>query len=242
MINDIKKSLSLYPDKVKDNIEIVDASELDYKFLLHITKQKPRNNIYFPQISKRQAIKEDNTIPRVTVSDSILGCFIGYQAATEESLNHPEDVKNFKQGYYINKIPFEYALLPNNKLVYDQSRSNEHWLITYSKETKEYKSETIGKFFISEISFRTKDKSYPDVLITIYIEVTDPIGIPFSKNIYLPKGYFMIKGPGEATEIKHNKDKDFIVTEITKEMFKEQKEYSASMLSMDHSKPAFIRW
>lgn len=218
--------------KVIKETEIVTPELLGQSFFLHLTPDKNRVK-YEPKISKRQALNEDQTLPRVTVAPTLLGCFIGYSGAVPQTLNYAPDEnnKNYRQGYYINKIPFQYALKPTNKMVYDARRSDEHWLFTYNAETKEFPHTQIGKMFISSIIVNNRTNNVPDVWIELYVEVNDPLGILFSKNITLKQGYWKIYGPGDINQLSWDKDKKFTAIEISRNDYGSVKNRSAAMLS-----------
>ena len=68
---------SLSPD-VKKNLKIVSTKDLGQDFLLHISPDKLSKVIFTPRIGNRQGRTEDRTVPRITVSPTLLGCHNGY--------------------------------------------------------------------------------------------------------------------------------------------------------------------
>lgn len=238
---EIEEFVNLSIDKVRDNVEIVSRVELGQDYFIHISPDRMSSKKYIPRIGHRQAKTEDRTIPRVTVSDYLYGCMVGYVAFLNDAYSYPIVVDNKKkQGLYIHEIKFEYALKPNNKLVFDQNRSNEHWLITYNEDTKEYSNTVIGKMFITEIVTKLRTNKHSELTYNVLIEINKEEGVKFSKNIYLNKGYWCLKLIASEKDSYLN-DKDFKVEEISKETYSKMKDVSAAMLS-HVDKPLLTKW
>lgn len=238
---EIQDFVNLSIDKVRDNVEIVSKEELGQDFFLHIAPERMSSKKYIPRIGSRQNKTEDRTIPRVTVSDYLYGCMVGYMSFLLDAYSYPNvDDNKKKQGLYIHEIKFDQALKPNNKLVFDQSRSNEHWLVTYNDDTKEYSSTVIGKMFITEIVTRLRTNKYSEEIYTVLVEINKAEGIKFSKNIFLNKGYWCLKLIASEKDSYLN-DKDFKVEEISKETYSKMKDVSAAMLS-HVEKPLLTKW
>ena len=240
---DIEKYVELLPEKVKENVDIVDMADFGQDYFLHISPDKTVK-VYTPMISRKQAHTEDRTTPRITCAPTLFGCIIGYCVAHIDMMNFEPTEKykrgDFKQGWIINKIPAKLALKPTNRMVYDSSRSDEHWLVTYDKDTVYYKAETIGKLFIYSISFVSRTDNYSQLDLVLYVEINDTKGLRFSKNFELKKGYYKIEVEDYSNASScWDKDKNVTVKEITKEEYKEKKSYSAAMLS---EKPPALKW
>ena len=154
-LDEFKETLSLFNNKITRNTQIVTPESLGQHYLLHIAKEKFKELL--PNVSRRAAYSEDNTIPRIHTAPALIECINGYASITHDILNGDFETKSkkglYKGGYYIYFIPFEYALKPNNKLVYDAEATNEHWLITYNKETKTYKTSNVGRVINVGCSF-----------------------------------------------------------------------------------------
>lgn len=233
---------------VQSNIDIVTSENIDQNYLLHISIDSKIKQ-FIPRIGNRQGNKEDRTVARITAAPSLLGCLIGYAVSEYEFTNFVPDGKpennNYKGGYYIYEIPFQYALKPNNRLVYDATYSDEYWLTSYSPNTNVYTPVQIGKLFIQSINHVSKNGSLPDAYATIFIEVLKEEGISFSKNIFLKKGYYEINGPLTVyfnKQHKWNKDGKFTVKEISSSDFNKVKDQSVSLLSIDNSIPTYLKW
>jgi hypothetical protein len=218
-------------DKVRKNITKVTPESLGSNFLIRIDVKTPA---YFsPQMPRRAAISEDNTVPRICVSSNLLGCIIGYSGLTHDFHKHDD-----LNGIYINKIDFDYCVRPNDKLVYDASVSDEHWLLSYNKNTFKYKPITVGKMFIHEVTYsrnQNKKSKYPEETMLLYIEITDSdVTVNFDSKFKLTKGYY------KAT-VKNDVSSN--IKKITKAEYDDKKSLSAVLL--DHTStsiPIYNHW
>lgn len=234
--------LHLTTDKVAKNVTVVNHADIGQDFMLHISPDKMSNKPYIPWIGQRQANMEDRTVPRITVAPTLYGCYIGYAQLIPHFFQYHPDYDDVKQGVYIHEIEFDEALKPNNKLVYDSARSDEHWLVTYDQETKAYRGKVIGKMFITEIKVRGVSGKEVIVSATFYVEINKPEGIRFSKNIFLNKGYHVIENVNDVDNCSWNKDKELVVKEISKAEYESAKRLTAAMLSINTQKPPFATW
>lgn len=223
--------VKLQNDKVKRNIKEVTNESLGQSFLLHIDGKTP--NYFIPMMPRRAAPSEDNTVPRVTVSDTLLGCIIGYSAVSHDF--HTQKTN----GLYINKIDFDYCLQPSTKLVYDADITNEHWLVTYNKDTIKYKPVTIGKMFVHKITYdRSAGNTLTDETAEILIEIEDNIKIKFSESIMLSKGYYRA-----IIDMTHWEEDKLKVNKISAVEYAKHKNVSASMLdNMAVNIPLYTHW
>jgi hypothetical protein len=181
----ISQALNTLSEKARNNVTIVSKDDARTPYMLHITKDK--NPKYIPRIGTKQASSEDRTVPRVTVADTIVGCILGYYLLPEEVFYSEKD---FHNGVYIRKIPFEYCLKPNNKLVYDHSATNEHWLIPYNRETTEYKSEKVGTIIISKIEIIPVSGKPPEKVMHLQLELKEDLWL--SDITLLEAGYWEV--------------------------------------------------
>lgn len=236
--------IEMLSEKVKRNIEVVTPETLGQNFLLHITKDTNLKK-FIPHIGKRQGNQEDRTVPRVTVAPTLLGCFIGYASSWYDFSNLASTGKKeelgYKGGWGIYAVEFEAAIRPTPKLVYDAKMSGEHWLVTYSPATVEYKPKLIGKVFYRSVRLVAREGKQPDAHVEMYVEIQKEEGIQFSKNIKLTKGYWAITGPMDYRVASWMADKDFKATELTKADYLTAKMESASMLNYEE-RPAYLAW
>lgn len=196
---DIEEYVGNQKPKVRKNIEIVKANP-DYPYMLH---GSVNGNIkeFVPRLAERPGPKEDKTVPRVHVSDSVIGCVEGMNELVWHLMygysGYGSNEKvDFKNGWYIYKLPFEYCLKPNEELVYDVGWSNEHWLVPYNKETKKYKGEIIAKLIVSEVKYTNigiDGGKISDVVYEYLLEVmSDKVKIDYYSEPCLP-GYYRIR-------------------------------------------------
>lgn len=242
--------LKLQNPKVIANTKEISAEKLGQSFMLHIDKVTPKT--FMPRIGESFSSDEDRTLPRITVSDNLLGCIIGYYRFLKDFFEVESEKSN---GYCINIIPFEYCLKPNSKLVPYGEDANEYWLITYNEETKKYAPESIGKIFVSEISQKLNDRKGRHIVnCTFYVEINTDVGIPFTKDKILKEGTYKIKGDlsdynsdnddDGSDNINHKDLELFKITKIPKEAYINVKKLSAVTLSETPSinSPLFTKW
>lgn len=235
----IEDYIRLLPDAVSRELKIVTPETLGQDFFLHLSINQDKKP-YTPFVSRRGANQEDNSTPRVTVSDSLFGCLNGYAGLVDEIFMDPQ----YKRGVYINLLPFEFAVKPSKKLVYDQEQSNEHWLLPFNEDNKVYKFDRIGKLFIVNMNTVPDDSQRKySTYFDIYIELSTDKTIKFSKEIFLKKGYYSIKNIPNCTneKISHKKQYDIFCEEITKKQYDERKVISAATLSYKE-KPLITKW
>lgn len=193
-LQELEETLSLLNNKVARNVSIVTAATLGQTELFHIAKEKFKELI--PNVSKRAALTEDNTLPRVHVSPTLLGCINGYAGIVDDITSSPFDSKfhNYRGGYYVYYIPFDYALVPNKKLVYDAEVTGEHWLITYNKATKTFKPSSVGRIANVSISFiPTIEHKSTKQTIELAIEVPQNAKLHMEGTTWLFEGYWLVK-------------------------------------------------
>lgn len=244
-LKQIENFVKLANDKVAKNVTIVSNKDLGQDFFLHISPDNMSKIKYIPWIGPSQAKSEDRTIPRITVSDTIAGCIIGYGRLYDDVYySNPNELKerNYKNGFYIHKIEFEHALKPTPKLVYDAKESNEHWLVTYSEDTKEYKGKVVGKMFVTEYIAKPRTNDFNLITIKTLIEVLDKDGFKYTENNFLTKGYWEVKKTFTPDNDKHNKETKLEVKEITADEYLKAKDISAAMLSINDKVPTYAKW
>lgn len=226
---DFQDYLSIQNPKVRKNSEIVSASDLQFPFMLHIdAKVTPA---FIPMMPRRAAMSEDNTIPRVTVADTLLGCIVGYASFFYNMMDYSK-----LEGYVIHKLPFNHCIRPNEKLVYDAEASNEHWLIGYNKQSLKYPTEVIGKMFLSEILLtREPDKhsEKPTTNIkraTAYFEIDEPILV--AKDTVAEAGYYELTFLGPESHYCYDDPKCFSLKKIGASEYMKAKNLSAATLDL----------
>lgn len=243
---DFYQWFSVQSKEVQVNGKIVSAEDCDQDYMLHIDKQTPA--IFVPRLPKSAAKSENDTTARITVAPNLVGCMIGYARieadVTGGTSKDKVEKTQFRGGYDICELPFKHCLFPNEKLVFDSQRSQEHWLVSYNKETLEYKPTKVGKLFISKITYETVTGKEPVARFEIYIEVNKEGGFKFSPGIYLDKGFYRatVSFDRENDKGSVNEERHFKVEPINPEGYKTAKQLSAAMLSHQDKVPKYLNW
>lgn len=224
--------IRLLPDSTGAGLTVVTPAEIPEGQLMHISKNG-KIKTFTPSVTSRTASKEDRSVPRVSTAPSLLGCLAGYAAAKWDVLNNWQgNNKDFKGGWYIYNLPFEFALKPVPKLLVDQKATDEHWLVTYSVDTRHYDPSIIGKFFYESITSLVRSNDNPFMMCTMKIEVFPGQKVHFAKGVILTEGYWSVYGPEPTNNIANWKQaKAYVVTSIPKGDWAISKKFSADLLS-----------
>jgi hypothetical protein len=184
--DDFKQWYGLLPKVVQANTVIVDTGSLGQAFMLHIDVRTPK--AFMPMMPRSAAANEDNTTPRVTVAPDIRGCIQGYGRYLDDMMWQDQN------GIYINRLDFEYCLRPNRKLCYDAEASGEHWLVTYSPATKQYRPTQVGIMFTESIN-TARDQSLQTNVhhVVVLIEVTSDDTLRLDETIMLTRGRYRVE-------------------------------------------------
>jgi hypothetical protein len=232
--------------ETQTNSKIVSAEELGQDYMLHIDKLTPAK--FISRMPRSAAKSENDTTPRITVAPNLVGCLIGYARAESDLLDGTDkstlERTGFRGGYDICTLPFKHCLFPNEKLVYDAKRSQEHWLVSYNKETLEYVPTKIGKLFVSKITYEAATDNLPKSTFEIYIENHKESGIRFSPSIYLDKGLHkaIVSFDRKNDAGSVDEEKNFTVTAIDLAEYNKHKQLSAAMLSESNKAPKYLNW
>lgn len=188
----------VHSEEILSELQVVTPKDIGRNYVLHISKNKDLD-VMVPYVCMRTQKGEDRTVPRVSTSPSLAACLIGYDSSIEEWLEGKKDTDGHGQneipwcgGWYIYAIPFEYALLPSQKLLKAARQTDELWLVSYNKSTWSYRPRKVGKLFYTAVSHKS-DGPDKKLEIDLCIELTHPgIRIPFSKGVVLDPGYYQI--------------------------------------------------
>ena len=226
-------------EEVKKNTIVVNSHDIQTPYLLHISGEK--NPKYIPRIGHRQGHSEDRTMPRVTASTCLTGCMVGYASMLQDFLDQniltgKGHLKDWKGGFYIHKLPFEYCLKPNKKLVYDADRSNEHWLVTYDENTRQFDSSLIGRIVYDKVTLEPVTGGYA-VYFSFFIELKEAASLD-NTTLYDP-GYYA--GVFKFDRNTSYKNASLSFEEVTRDMYLNRKREVASMLSAE-TKQIYSKW
>ena len=243
---DFYRWFSTQSKEVQANSKIVSAQELGQDYMLHIDKQTPA--AFISRMPASAAKSENDTTARITVAPHLVGCMIGYDRIDSDLLGGTGkttvEKTGFKGGYEICELPFKHCLFPNEKLVFDSQRSHEHWLVSYNKETLEYKPTKVGKMFIASAVYLPNSGSVPVVSFEVYIEVHKEGGFKFSPNIHLDKGFHrvVVTFGREKDQGSSDEEANFTPTCIDVTDYNKAKQLSAAMLSHQDKAPKYLNW
>ena len=246
---DIDYWYSLREPNIKKNLKIVNQEDIG--LLLHVSTNGKIKE-FIPRIStEKYLVDEDLTTPRISTADTLFGCInSAFNIDSDfiyERVNTPHGDATVKGkylgGYYIYTFDYEYAIKPNKKAMEDTKFTNEHWLVTYNKQTIKYIPRIIGKFFVKSVTY-TKPLGDESKIISkgtteLYLETyEDNIKLTLHKS--LNKGTYLIETNNPCYIDITNKNANVIVKEIPDGEFKEKKKLNASLLS--YAEPNFLKW
>lgn len=186
------ETLQLINKTVLRNTNIVTPASLGQSELFHIAMQKFKE--LTPNVSKRAASSEDNTLPRIHVAPTLLGCLNGYAVLSYDIVNSNYGKKSaYPGGYYLYFIPFEFALSPSTKLVYDSDVTDELWLITYNKQTRTYKPSGIGRIVNVSITFLPSAiNKGAEEIVTLAIEIPEDAKLRVDDKTWIHRGHHLL--------------------------------------------------
>lgn len=233
---DFDKAVELLGEHVTSNIEVIEPKDLKVPLLFRLDDFVPK--VLIPRLPKSHAPSENTTVARVVTATTVFGCMSGHAGMLwlllDRRVGEPGN-----NHYKLTCYEFDYALLPNKKLVYDAEDTREAWLIAYDKETTSYKPFHYGEIFFHKVSVivqgnATLNKSIAEILV----HISDQRGVEWCDGIFLEKGHYYIKadvskyalggGKGIPKRMSY-KDKDkFNVTPITASVYKSFRDVSVS--------------
>jgi hypothetical protein len=229
--------LRLLPTRVHKHLTPVASEDLDHG-LYHLSiNGKIRK--FTPSVTDRTALKEDRSVPRVSTASSLLGCLIGYAKARWDFSKLPGKDKQYRGGWYLYQLPFAWALKPTPTLLYDQENSDEHWLVTYSEQTREYPATIVAKCFYEEVRLVGRYGKQPRAECRLLVEV---LGSPirFGVNTVLTHGHWEIEGPEPSNYIESFKhDREYRIRKLSKSDWSVAKKATADLLAYE---PPYLEW
>ncbi len=245
---DMKDWLKLQAKETKGEIKIVSSQDVDMPYMLHIDKNPVK--VFTPRIGDSFSEMENRTIPRITVSPTLVGCIEGYARVHYDLMTghtaskQSDEYDVYRQGYVIHRLDYLHALKPSSEMVFDSARSDEHWLVNYCAKYKEYPSVSIGEFYICSLTFVVPQgkasKGEPNLVISGYLKHSDTDGMIFCEDKKLAAGAYMFTV--ELT--KRNVDKQLTVEptviKIKDSEYASNKKLYAALLS-DRS-PGYLKW
>lgn len=141
-LTDFRAALQLLSPKVSKHLKPVPRADLETQTLYHVSLNH-EIPVFIPQVSARTVENEDVRVPRICTATNLLGCLVGYSAMWGDYYN-----KQNKEGWAVYEFDFELAVRPTETLLPDRNETGEYWLITYNKETREYRPKIQGNIFL----------------------------------------------------------------------------------------------
>ena len=191
---DFRSALQLLSPKVTRHLKAVERDKLPTKTLYHVSTD-PNIPVFIPQVSARTVDNEDVRVPRICVAANLTSCLVGYGAMWRDFYDEKQ-----KTGWAIYEFDFDLAVRPSPELLPDQKQTDEYWLISYSKETREYKPKVVGNLrLVGYTSLRLKGRWQYG--LGFVVDSEQPVWI--SDTIELPAGkhYFGVKGWSSTVDL-----------------------------------------
>jgi hypothetical protein len=235
--------LKLQPEEVSGHVAVVCPKDVGMN-IYRIDKNLPEK--YIPNMPKSAMKAENSSAARVTVAPTLLGCLIGYFRAerdiVESGFTKPGK-EEFHGGYHIAQMSPVLALKPDDTLVPDQQRSNEHWLVSFNEEHVEFVPEEVGKCFFSDITYLNLGPALPAITLTLWLEITKD-DFDFCPTIRLKAGHYKIKlfwKNMHRRNVMMHEEEVLSVQEVDQAEFMKRKGLHADLLSYQE-KPKHMAW
>lgn len=226
---DMMKWVELLPEVIKNNVQVVDKDEFPQGTLYHISTNAKIPK-FVPMVSARVANGEDNRVPRVCTAPTVLECMAGYGAVYRDFFQG----KGNEAVWSVYRFVFDKAIKPTKKLLPDQKETNEHWLVTYSPETREYRADILGITKLTSVTHRYVDGVMTSAM-ELVVKVNGEEPILFSDGVLLGRGYHRV-------EVKNwygcgNTVKDTTVESVAISRA-EYQQYVKEQVALEHSVPS----
>lgn len=225
----LEETIRCFQPRVQKNLEIVTPESLGQKNVLHIAMSKFQRMV--PNVSRRAAYSEDNTVPRVHTSPTLLQCIIGHAGVFIYATHEPPGTKpkdEYKGGFYIHSIPFECAVKPNRRLVYDANDTDEIWLVTYSEETRDFPVESIGCFVVCGIEIEPLAGGRQQHRLNIVVKVPNQTTYKLTNTIELKSGYYRVFVEYDVQQSRYSINH---YSEIDKKVYDEERTLRTTLLN-----------
>lgn len=175
--------LETLPSRIQNQVQIVLPEDLGQDYLLHISVDKNIRE-FRPSVSNRTLNSEDRSVPRIATTPHLDGALAAYQA-------HPLDFDDpeFDGLFKIYGLNFEAAVKPNARLLADVRQTDEHWLITYNRDTEQYKPFKMGEFALLSFTHLKRGERWRFELV---LKVNSD-NFPLNRQWVLEKGYYYLE-------------------------------------------------
>lgn len=235
--------LEALPSRIHNQVKIVLPEDIGQDYLLHFSTDKNIRE-FRPTVSRRTLNREDRSIPRIATTPHLEGALAAYQMHLIDFTD-----EDFDGVFKIYGLPFEAAIRPSARVLPDVNVSDEHWLITYNRETESYKPFKLGEFAL--ISYTRLKRGYRWRFELVLKCSHDPF--PLTQQRRLDKGYYYVemesgwdfnkKGyphePHEIHQLESISAKDYRQYLDNEVLTQEQLEELFSMSENQHSQEGF---
>ncbi len=246
---DLDEFINNLPNKIKDNIKIVESTDTQ-PFVLRIDNKTPK---YFePLVPLSTSSDEDRSLPRVCVSSNLTDAILGIARLPKmfiennfynEAVDPDAGINKKSNIFHISLIPYNYAVKANEKLLPDVELTNEMWLVGYNKDNQKYYPEVVGHMFITNINITYKEHNNkkPLVYLDCYINIEKDIDVYLKPNRKVSKGYYNLK-------IEKDNNGDLRLSKIDKKDFDKlskvvlSKESFQELQNIEYKKSLIDRW
>ena len=234
---DKEEFINELPNKLKDNIKIIESTE-SQPFVLRIDNRVPK---YFePLVPLSTSSDEDRSLPRVCVSSNLTDAILGIARLPKIFIENnfynqaldPEVGINKKSNiFHISLIPYNYAVMANEKLLPDVELTNEMWLIGYNKDNQRFYPEVVGHMFITNINITYKEHNNkkPLVYFDCFISIEKDTDVYLKPNRKVSKGYYSLR-------IEKDNNGDLRLSKIDKKDFDRLSKVVLSKENLQESK------
>ena len=180
------------------NAKVVTKEEVGQDYFFRLDNTTPKKLV--PRMPQSAGVTEDTTTPRVCVGTTLMGC-ISSICRTFNDFKYPiHKLEDFKGGYELSIIKYDYAVKVKPALVFDVDKTNEHWLCAMTQEQKEFKPKTVGKFFISQALITpTGAKAvegfygHKRIQVTAYLEINEPCQVNINDTTKVGIGFYRLE-------------------------------------------------
>ena len=249
-INETKEALKSFletkPEEMVSQLKIVTGDQLPNGKLYHMSKNAKLER-FIPYVSPRTLEEEDRIFPRVSTAPTLAGCLMGYQSDLSDFHRHSSGRSlegspiKFRSGWYVYELDADVAVRPEEKLLPDVERTDEHWLLPFDKEHSEYRGKLAARFFYEAVTY-LPDKDDTIVTLMMYVSVESETPVPFNDKVTLEKGFWRIKVVGLHNAPDWKSIPEVSPERITQMEYDSIKRYAASLLSLEDVQSASYRW
>lgn len=229
---------------VQRNSKIVSREDSGYATMLHIDKNMPK--LFVPRMPRSAVDSENDTTARITVAPTLLGCFLAYQRGVNDFFtgSRPDKTNDqFRGGYDICELDFDFYIEPNEKLVHDAPSTGEKWLVSYDKKTLQYKPSKIGKIFVSQVTAIAQSGRVPKLKMVVYAWHESSRDMLLTENVPLSAGYYRLEfDMSHAYHVDVEQIENLNHVAITQGEWNSVKGYSAALLSIQSTLPKSLSW